>query len=80
MQSDESSRRVGVALLGADRWGYASYLAVVDYGLEDRLVRYDVLYRLDVWYPTLALRARREVAPLQAGVTLIDDTYGFSTQ
>jgi hypothetical protein len=80
VQSDESSRRVGVALLGADRWGYASYLAVVDYGLEDRLVRYDVLYRLDVWYPTLALRARREVAPLQAGVTLIDDTYGFSTQ
>jgi len=78
--SDESSRRVGVALLGADRWGYSSYQAVVDYGLDDRLVRYDVLYRWDRWYPTLALRARREITPLQEDVSLAADTYEATLQ
>lgn len=75
VRSDESSRRVGIALLGVDRWGYSSYQAVVDYGLDDRLVRYDVLYRWDRWYPTLALRARREIAPLQEDISLATDTY-----
>ncbi|GBC84323.1 hypothetical protein HRbin11_00748 [bacterium HR11] len=78
--SDESSRRVGIALLGADRWGYSSYQAVIDYGLDDRLVRYDVLYRWDRWYPTLALRARREIAPFREGVSLATDTYETTLQ
>ncbi len=74
-RSDASSRRVGVALLGADTWGYSAYLAVVDYGLDDRLIRYDVSYRLDRWYPTLVLQARREVDPLGEGVSWVTDTY-----
>ncbi|MCS7311905.1 MAG: hypothetical protein NZ742_03210 [Acidobacteria bacterium] len=79
-RSDELNWRIGVALLGVDRWGYSAYQAVVDYGLDDRLVRYDVLYHWDRWYPTLALRARREIALLRKGVSLATDTYETTLQ
>ena len=67
----------GLTAIGVDPMGYSAYIAALTYRPTQRLWTFAVTYNFDQWYPTVQVRARREVTTLENNSARVEQTWGL---